>query len=417
MPGGPGRRAVCLGAAAAVLTAGCGDRGGPGPVRLTVWMFPVIPDRRASRAYWSGIEDDFARAVPGVRVAVELLPWADRDDRIAAALAGGDGPDAVLLVPDQIPRFADAGLLAPVDAALGRAAGRFLPAALDAVTADGRVYGAPIYQTVTTTVYNRRLLAEAGVLTPPATWDEIRAAAPLLRARGVALLDYSAADDASLNLNFYPLLWQAGGRVFREDGTRVAFDGTAGVEALTFLTDLYRQGAVPASAMTNSNGFTRQALGDGRAAMGYSLVPSDADLATRAWGREDVLVGGPLKGPAREAAFGTPGALAVSAGSRHRAETERFLAFMIRPRQIRSLGRAAGHLSPRADVVVPTDSPYAKQYRAALASVVAGEPHPASRQVMALLAPEIRAALTGRKTPSAALHDAAGAADALLRSL
>ncbi|MFE2533575.1 ABC transporter substrate-binding protein [Streptomyces sp. NPDC059371] len=416
MPAAPGRIAVCAGLVLALLLAGCGSGRGPTVVRLVVWMYPVITDPRADTAYWNQIEKDFAKATPGVEVTVRHLPWAGRDRRIADALAGGDGPDAVLLMPDQIPRFASQHALVPVDKALKGTVHTFLPAALDAVTHDGRIYGAPIYQTVTTTIYNKRLLAEAGVTTPPSTWDEIKAAAPRLRGKGIALLDYSASDDASLNLNFYPLLWQAGGRVFAENGTRVAFNSPAGVEALTFLTGLYRQGAVPATAMDNANRFDGHALGRQRAAMGYSVVLTDADLAARAWGKENVLVGGPLKGPVREAAFGAPGSLAVSARSRHGAQTEQFLAFMTRPEQIRSLGRASGYLSPRADVVVPSNSPYAMQYQAALASVFAGEPHPASRRVMELLAPEIRAALTGRKSPAAALDAAAAAADELLRS-
>ncbi|MFJ6837180.1 ABC transporter substrate-binding protein [Streptomyces sp. NPDC091209] len=405
-----------MGLVFALLLAGCGAGRGPAPVRLVIWMYPVITDPQADTAYWDEVEKDFAKATPGVEVTVRHLPWAGRDQRIADALAGDDGPDAVLLMPDQIPRFASKGELVPLDAALKNTVHKFLPAALDAVTRDGRIYGAPIYQTVTTTIYNKRLLSESGVRRPPTTWDEIKAAAPKLRSKGIALLDYSASDDASLNLNFYPLLWQAGGRVFSEDGTRVAFNSAQGVEALTFLTGLYRQGAVPESALRNANRLDGQALGRQQAAMGYSVVLADADLAARAWGEENVLVGGPLKGPAREAAFGTPGSLAVSARSRHRAQTEQFLAFMTRPEQIRSLGRASGYLSPRADVVVPSDSPYAMQYQAALASVFAGEPHPASRRVMELLAPEIRAALTGRKSPAAALDAAAAAADELLRS-
>ncbi|MGW2620626.1 ABC transporter substrate-binding protein [Streptomyces sp. NPDC001500] len=408
---------MSVGLALPFALAGRGDgHRGPAPVELTVWMYPVIRDPQAEAVYWERLEKDFARVNPGVRVDVKRLPWAHRDRLIAEAFARGDGPDAVLLMPDQIPQFASEGALASLDSLLAGTANRFMPRALDAVTYGGRMYGAPIYQTVTTTLYNRRLLAEAGVATPPTTWDEIRAAAPKLRSKGVAVLDYSASDDASLNLNFYPLLWQAGGRVFSEDGMRVAFNGSEGIEALTFLTDLYRQNAIPPSSMTNTNQLKGQALGRQQVAMGYSVVLADADFAARTWGRQNVLVGGALKGPAGEAAFGAPGALAVNADSRHPAETRRFLAFMIQPAQIRSLGQASGYLSPRTDVVVPNASAYAKQYQVASASVFEGEPHPASRCVMALLAPQIRAALTGRKTPKAALDAAAAAADRVLGS-
>lgn len=69
-------------------------------------------------------------------------------------------------MPDQIPRFASQGELVPLDAALKDTVHKFLPAALDAVTQDGRIYGAPIYQTVTTTIYNKWLLAEYGSQAP-----------------------------------------------------------------------------------------------------------------------------------------------------------------------------------------------------------------------------------------------------------
>ena len=108
------------------------------------------------------------------------------------------------------------------------------------MTQDGKVYAAPIYHTVTTTLYNKKLLEKAGITEPPATWDEIRAAAPKLKQAGATTLDYSASNEASLNMSFYPLLWQAGGKVFDDSGKKAAFNSTEGVEALTFLTDLYK---------------------------------------------------------------------------------------------------------------------------------------------------------------------------------
>ena len=101
---------------------------------------------------------------------------------------------------------------------------KFLPGALSALTVDGKLYGVPIYHTVTTTLYNKKLLTKAGITKPPETWAEIKAAAPKLKQAGVATLDYSASPETSLNLSFYPLLWQAGGSVFAEDGKTVAFN-------------------------------------------------------------------------------------------------------------------------------------------------------------------------------------------------
>lgn len=161
------RAAVCSVLAFTLLLAGCGDRPDDPPVDVTVWMYPVITDPRADAAYWEGIEKKFQRAAPGVRLNVERMPWAGRDARIAEALAGESGPDAILLMPDQIPFFTSRGALAPIEAALKGDVDKFLPTARNAVTVGDRIYGAPIYQTVTTTIYNKRLLSDAGVATPP----------------------------------------------------------------------------------------------------------------------------------------------------------------------------------------------------------------------------------------------------------
>lgn len=401
-------------AVAASLTA-CGGSDEPssssGPI--TVWMHPVIADPQASTAYWAQIEKDFEAANAGTDVKIEPVPWENRDQKLATAFSGGKGPDIVLLNPDQVPQYVKNGSLAPVDKVLEPAKSSFLPAAVKALTVDGKVYAAPIYHTITTTMYNKLLLDKAGITTPPQTWDEIKAAAPKLKAAGVATLDYSALPTSTLNLNFYPLLWQAGGSVFSEDGKKAAFNQAPGVEALTFLTTLFNQGAIPKSALSKGNVVADEALGKQEVAMGFTNSPADAAVAATSWGAGNVVIGLPLKGK-EQVAFGTPGGLAINAASKNVAGAEKFLSFMTDPKQLISLGTASGFLSPRTDAKIPAKDAQAEKFAAALEYAYPGEPNPAARQVMSLLAVELQAALSGKKTPQQALDDAAKQADELL---
>ncbi|MFI1470845.1 ABC transporter substrate-binding protein [Streptomyces wuyuanensis] len=397
-----------------LTAAGCGGDSGAESRKVTVWMYPVIMDPKANAAYWDGIEKGFEAKEKGVDLDIEQLPWENRDQKLATAFGSGKGPDVVLLGPDQIPQYQANGAIQPVDRAIAEARDAFRPNALQAMSQDGKVYAAPIYHTVTSTLYNKKLLEKAGITEPPSTWDAIRAAAPKLKQAGASTLDYSAGNEASLNMSFYPLLWQAGGKVFDDGGRKAAFNGPEGVEALTFLVDLYKSGAVPKSAMNNANLFTDQALGKQQVAMGYTNTPADAALAEKTWGKGNVIVGPALTGPGKQVCFGMPGGLGINARSKNVAGAEKFISYMVQPAQIESMGRAGGFFSPRTDVTVPNDSTYAKEYQEALNHTFPGEPNPAARQLMALISPEIQAALTGKKSPKAALDAAAAEADELL---
>lgn len=399
----------------ALTAAGCSGGGSDdASKKVTVWMYPVIMDPKANAAYWDGIEKGFEASEKGVDLTVEQLPWANRDQKLATAFGSGKGPDVVLLNPDQIPQYRASGALLPVDRAIADARSAFRPAALEAMTQDGKIYAAPIYHTVTSTLYNKKLLTKAGITAPPTTWDAIRAAAPRLKQAGATTLDYSASNEASLNMSFYPLLWQAGGKVFDDSGKKAAFNGPEGVEALGFLVDLYKSGAVPRSAMTNANLFTDQALGKQQVAMGFTNTPADAALAEKAWGKGNVIVGPALTGPKKQVCFGIPGGLGINARSGNVTGAEKFIAYMVRPAQIESMGRAGGFFSPRTDVTVPGGGSFAKEYQEALNHTFPGEPNPAARQLMALISPQIQAALTGKKSPKEALDAAAEEANDLL---
>jgi multiple sugar transport system substrate-binding protein len=399
--------------AAALSSCGDNSSGSSETKTITLWMYPVIGDQAASDTYWQKVEKDFEAANAGVDLKVEMQPWANRDEKVAAAFAGKKGPDVLLLIPDQLPQYVKNGSLEPVDDVVEPDRSKFLPAAIPGLTVDGKVYGAPIYHTVTTTMYNKKLLDKAGITTPPATWDEIKAAAPKLKAAGFSTLDYSASPEASLNLNFYPLLWQAGGKVFADDGKTVAFNQAPGVEALTFLKSLYDEGAVPKSALTNGNVVADQPFGKGQVAMAFTSTPADAKTVAATWGAANVVVGTPLSDK-KQVGFGLPGGLSVNAASENVDAAKKFLSFMIQPAQLESLSKASGFFTPRTDVKAPISDPVAQKFADALQYTFPGEPNPAARQVMSLLSAEIQAALTGKKAPQQALDDAAKQANDLL---
>ena len=86
-----------------------------------------------------------------------------------------------------------------------------------------------------------------------------------------------------------------------------------------------------------------------------------------------------------------PGGLGINAKSKNVAGAEKFLAFMIQPEQIESMGKAGGFFSPAyGRHRAANDAPTPRSTRQALDHAYPGEPNPAARQLMALLAPRSR---------------------------
>lgn len=402
-----------LAAAALSLTACSGASSGGEEeasgekAEVVLWMYPVIPDEDKSREHWAGVEEDFEAEHDDIDLVIEMQPWDKQTETIATAIAAKAGPDLVLITPSQALGFHSSSGLRPVtDGIADRDA--FLPAALDAVTFDGELYGIPIYHTSTSTLYNTAAFEAAGVSELPETWDDIREAAPKLAANGVAVLDYAGSPEMTLNLSFYPLLWQAGGQVFNEDGSDVAFDGPEGVEALQFLLDLKEMGGLVADAATTTGAIEGGPLGTGKAAMRYSAVRADVDMLAAAVGEENVAVGLPLEHE-EQVAFGVPGVLSLTAINENEEAALTVANYLASPEVSHELQKTAGNFPARTDSQAPGDDEYTQLFADAL-EFARSETMPNAVQIQSALKPHLQAALMGKKTAEQALADAAAEA-------
>ncbi|MFJ8959389.1 ABC transporter substrate-binding protein [Lentzea sp. NPDC102401] len=395
-----------------VALSGCATTSA-GPDSVTLWMYPVIDDAAKSKAFWKQVEADF-EATHHIDLRVELQPWAGRQEKIGTALMSGSGPDLVLLQPDMIPQYVAQGALQPVGDVVTGSGRAFRPSVISELSVGGQAYGVPIYQTVTTTVYNRRLFAEAGITELPRTWDEVRAAAPRLAARGIPVLDYPGSAEETLNITFYPLLWQAGGSVFSADGKKSAFSSPEGVAALRFLTDLGAMNGLPRDVTTRKSDLKDDPVAAGRAAMSHVTTAAEARNIMAGIGAEDTVIGLPLQQKVR-ATFGQPGALSlVRKEKKVKDAAWKVLAHLTSPKVVDGLCAESGFFAPWMDASPPSGDEVDRKFAQALPFASAGDAHPQARKVMSLLAPHLQAALLGRATPERALADAAAEVDGML---
>ncbi|WP_199521118.1 ABC transporter substrate-binding protein [Jiangella anatolica] len=205
---------------------------------------------------------------------------------LTTAIAGNSAPDVVYLIPDQLAGYARN--IEPIDDYLSEEArSDYLDNAVESVSIDGQLMGAPILSSVIPLVCNKQVLDAVGVTEYPSTWDDILELGPVFKDAGYYVTTYGGDAAGSLNLSFYPLLWQAGGDVYDDDGTEVAFNSDEGVRAPEFVRELVENGFVPEDRLVTEPPLEQTQFAQGRVACTMHVEPQHL---TAFWGEENTVV-------------------------------------------------------------------------------------------------------------------------------
>ncbi|MCG6904127.1 MAG: extracellular solute-binding protein [Rhodobacter sp.] len=183
-------------------------------------------------------------------ISINTLPtdWGNYYDQVKAAYAGGTPPDVHVMHRHRVPEFAGLGAIAEISADLAAAGidpADWSPAALDAVSFKGGIYGVPMDFHANLWHVNMDIMAEAGLVQDgkpvlPSSPEELLAHAKMVKeATGK---DYLSADFAQFPLGVrmvLALLWQQNANIFDDDGTATINTDAArnAVKAVTQLFD------------------------------------------------------------------------------------------------------------------------------------------------------------------------------------
>lgn len=235
-------------AALTVTVAGCasggeasGD-GGDGPEAVVMWgswSGDQVDQLEEQAARFNEAQDDYE---------VSYVPQELVEEKLLTALAGGQVPDVVLWDRYQTPLYAPKGALAPIDEFVKEDAvdtSMFYEPALGEMEVDGKLYGLPLLVDNRSLLYNKTLLADAGV-EAPTNWDELKTAAEALAVSEGGKLTQAGLDLSDPGL-FNMYLAQAGGQLLNDDQTKTAYNSPEGLEVLEFWqslldADVYEQG-------------------------------------------------------------------------------------------------------------------------------------------------------------------------------
>ena len=396
-----------MAAAAAMTLVGCSSGStDSGEQTVTMWIYPVIADEAAHRDYWDGLVKAYEAEHENVTVKYEIYPWANRDESLATAIAANKAPDLVYLIPDQLSTYQKS--IEPMDEYLpAEQQDDILDNVADSITIDGKLMGAPLLTSANALMCDKNAFDAAGLTEYPATWDDLMEIAPALKEKGIYATQYFASPEVTLNMTFYPLLWQAGGSVFNEDGTEVAFNSKAGVEALTYITEMAKNGYIEPDLISTFPSLEQTAIATNQVACTWQSAPADVSAY---WGDDAIVIKPPLEN--KEAvSYGTVGSLAMMKNSASKEAAGEFAAFATNAENVVEYDLAANYFSPlKSTGELYADNAIQGAIEAIVPTSTVGEGLPSSREVIGVGAAGIQAALVGAKSPEPGGGDGAGSA-------
>jgi multiple sugar transport system substrate-binding protein len=265
--------------APAASGADTGYTGPPVTIEYAIWGDPAeINSQKA-------VVEGFTAANSNITVDVTVADWDAYWDKLQTGLAGGAAPDVFAMDGPLGPDYQGREVLldlTPYIEAEGYDLGQLDDNAVkDFTTPDGVVFGLPRDLNVIALYYNKDLFDAAGIAYPDDTWtwDTLVDVGTQLTkdTDGDGTVDQWGVYTETTDMEnaWSSFVWQAGGDILSDDGTKSALDRPESAAGIQFLQDLiWKHKVVPDPAIFAETG---DAFEQGVAAMeinGSWLVPT-----------------------------------------------------------------------------------------------------------------------------------------------
>jgi ABC-type glycerol-3-phosphate transport system substrate-binding protein len=221
------------------------------PDELEIWV-------NRSRQYvdiLQKISDDVFTKEYGIKVKVSLMT---DDSKLLLANSANQEPDIALGVSAWIPNeYGMRGMLYDFRQREGYQdlLKVYNPEQLIPMTYDNKLYGLPETENFFVLYYRKDIL-EKFDLAVPNTWDDVLDMLPVLDRYGMSFyVPLSSSDAFKSFIMTMPFIHQFNGKVYAEDGLSAAVDDEGTINALTFMTDLYREYSLPQQVPSFFNSF------------------------------------------------------------------------------------------------------------------------------------------------------------------
>ena len=170
---------------------------------------------------FEAMAEEFEAANPDIDIIIEDVAWGALQQRLTTDIAGGTAPDISIIGTRWLVDYVENDIVEPLSSYMDdEFTGRFIETFMGPSTIDGEIYGLPVAASARAMYYNKALLEEAGVAEPPATWDDLAAAAEKVSALGDDIHGFGlqGGGDTETDAYWYYALWTHGGDILDENG-------------------------------------------------------------------------------------------------------------------------------------------------------------------------------------------------------
>jgi arabinogalactan oligomer/maltooligosaccharide transport system substrate-binding protein len=265
---------AALGLAGALALSACGGSndsgGGGGSVKqdtsqasgtVTFWD---TSDAKTEAPKFKELIDKFTSSHPNIKVTYVNVPFSEAQEKFRTAAQGNSGaPDVLRSEVAWTPDFASQGYLADLTSAIGDTSD-YLPTPLSSNQLDGKLYGIPQVTDAPALLYNKSMLAKAGVGVPT-SWDELKTAASKIKSANPGV--QAAAFLQSGGYFSLPFVYSEGGDLLNVDQKKIIINAPEAVKGLQDAMDLVSSGAAKTDTTTDSYNNMMTAFKDGKVAM------------------------------------------------------------------------------------------------------------------------------------------------------
>jgi ABC-type glycerol-3-phosphate transport system substrate-binding protein len=333
------------------LLAGCSSNASSDSSKLSIlFAYSNGSDQEAMET----IIANFEKANPDIDVTSQGLVVDKFSPALQTRVSAKNAPDVVQMPVGYIPTYAEMGVLADLSKLLPeKDVAQFSETRLTVDMQDGKLAGLPMADSVRAVIYNKTAFDKAGITPPgegdtPWTWEEMVDAAREVQKEGG--VRYGLQFEKPSMDGWLPFLYQAGGKLFDEDGTPSVGDAK-GVDALSWTRKLYTEGLAAPGVIEGTQDpvqlFISGQVGLWLSGGSYQVPILDSQVEGFEWGATFLptdVTGTTLIGGADAVAF---------KGGNEEAAAD-FIAFATSPKQIAIYDESIASLSPRSDVIVPS---------------------------------------------------------------